>query len=1033
MPFYTLVELMKITEIALKEARLTWTLVVFIILGGIIAFFSLPRFEDPKIPFRYALLTAVYPGASVERIESLVTARIEEAMHEIPEVEFINSVSRNNACAIVIKLKDHCDKLQPIWDRIRRKTEQIRSDLPEGVRGPFLNDRYGEVFGIILTVSGKSASQEEIRRATDRLRRRLLRLEEVSKVIKLGKQEEAVFIEYDDADLADLGFSARHLKAYLEAQNAIAPGGSIRQENLRIPVEPVSDLRSVEEIENLTVTLPDDEDLYTLGELLDIGKGSPQPPVSLLRSSGSPGIGLGISLREGGNVIKLGQQVRELVGVFSKEAGDRIQFEFVAFEPGRVTTRVNRFFFNLVQSLLIVMFILMGFLGFRTGSVIASMMPLVILATLMVMLGLNVTINLVALAAFIVVLGIMVDNHIVISERILSLREEGQDAVSAAISATSQLHGPLITATVTTIAGFLPIYLAESTSGEYVTPLFQVIGLALICSTFFSFTITPTLSIHAFKLHPHKYGPARERQWLGFYRTLLDSTLRRPLLILILVLFAFFGAIYSFHFFVPKIFFPPSDRPIFTLELEFPSGTVIERTAEAAARIDEFIQEYLRNRSNSDPSIRNWVSLVGRNAPRYVLNHRTREYSPEYAFFIFNIETTKVIPFFREKLEGFSRREFPEAQVRVRPIESGPAIGYPIRIHVSGQSMEELLAVANEVKGFLGHIPGVYNVGDDWGQSVRKLLVEIDDEAAGFSGVTHGEVALALQTLLTGIPASSLRTGDHVIPILVKSSVGGEDEIQRIKAVNVYSSLTGKSVPLGQVAHIREVRAPSNIIRRNFERTITVQSDLDSNFHPKPVDDSIREFIRNNRDRWASGTKLRLGGESTESKKANRSILINLPWAGFLILLLLIRQTRSFRRTFIILSTIPMGFIGVVFGLLATGVEFGFTTLVGMVSLTGIVINNAIILMDRIRCNVDEGILTEKECIVEAALNRVRPILLTSLTTIGGIFPLYLRGNPTWEGMAVSIIFGLLFSTVLVLFAVPALYAFLFRVRFSDR
>lgn len=1024
---------MRITKTALKETRLTWTLVVFIILGGVVAFFSLPRFEDPRIPFRYALLTTIYPGASVERIESLVTTRIEEAMHEIPEVEFVNSISRNNACAILIKLKDRYDNLQPIWDRIRRKTEQIQSDLPEGVRGPFLNDQYGEVFGIILTVSGKNASADEIRRAADQLRRRLLRLDEVSKVIRLGEQEEVVFVEYDDADLADFGLSARHLKTYLTAQNIIAPGGSIRQESFRIPVEPVSDLQSVEEIENLTVTLPDDEDVYSLGELLDIFKGSHQPPVSLLRSSGSPGIGLGISLTEGGNVIKLGKQVRELVSAFAKEIGDRVQFEFVAFEPERVTTRVNRFFFNLGQSLLIVMFILMGFLGFRTGSVIASMMPLVILATLMVMLGLNVTINLVALAAFIVVLGIMVDNHIVISERILSLREEGQDPVTAAISATDQLYGPLITATVTAIVGFLPIYLAESTSGEYVTPLFQVIGLALICSTFFSFTITPTLSVHTFKLHQTREGPPRERRWLSFYRSLLNSTLRRPLFIVVLVLFAFLGAIYSFRFFVPKIFFPPSDRPIFTLELEFPSGTVIERTAEAAAGIDDFVQKYLRNRSDSDPSIRNWVSLVGRNAPRYVLNHRTREYSPEYAFFIFNVETTKVIPFFREKLEGFSRREFPEAQIRVRSIESGPAIGYPIRIHVSGQDTEELIAVAAEVKEFLGKVPGVYNIGDDWGQPVKKLLVEVDDEAAGSSGVTNGEVALALQSLLTGIPASSLRTEDHVIPIFVKSLVRGKDEIQRIKTVNVHSELTGKSVPLGEIAYIREVHGPANIMRRNFERTITVQSDLNSDFHLKSVDDSIQEFIRKNWNRWGNKINVRLGGESSESKKANRSILVNLPWAGFLILLLLIRQTRSFRRTLIILSTIPMGFIGVVFGLLATGVEFGFTTLVGMVSLIGIVVNNAIILMDRIRCNIDEGTLSEKECILEAALNRVRPILLTSLTTIGGILPLYLRGNPTWEGMAVSIIFGLLFSTVLVLFAVPALYALLFRIRFSDQ
>lgn len=1021
---------MKLTEIAIKENRLTLTVVVFVLLGGLIALFNLPRSEDPKIPFRFALVTTIYPGASAERIENLVTGKIEEAVKEVHEVEFVNSFSYNNVSGVLIKLKDDYKDLRPIWDRLRRKTDRVGKEMPEGVQGPYFNDEFGEVFGIIVTISSDTLPYQDLKNATDVLHQKLLGLSQVSKVIDLGTKSERITISYDDADMAEAGLSPFHFKTFMKAQNVIAPGGGIPQGHERIPTEPASELKNLEAIENLYVSLPEEDDAYSLGELVEVASGFKNPPDSLLRSSGIPALGIGISLREGGHIEKLGREVREVVDAFSESAPEGMQFDYVAFEPERVKERINRFFFNLLQSLVIVGVILMVTLGLRTGSVVASMMPLVVLASLCVMLTLGTNLNLVALAAFIVVLGIMVDTHIVISERIMVLREQGMDKYEAATTTTSELYAPLLTATFTTIAGFLPIYVAKSTGGEYVTPLFTIVTITLFCSTFFAFTVTPALSIHLFKVKPDGHLPIQERPGYRLYRKILLAILPRPALTLTTLGVVFVLSIYGFRY-IPTIFFPPSDRPIFTVDLEFPAGTVIEYSEEAAAKIDKFVKENLLASQNGGEGITNWVSFIGRNAPRFILNHRTREYAPEYAYFIFNITSTDEFPWLREKLESFCAENIPDGRYRIRRIEAGPAVGFPIRVHISGEKLEGMFGIAGQIKEEMERQPGVFNINDNWGPPRKKHRVVIDEEAAGLAGVTHGEIAMALQTFLTGIPVTEIQQGKETVPIIIQSLVQGDDELEKIHALKVYSNIRKKSVSLQEVADIVEVREPASIIRRDFRRTVTVRADVEPGLNPKKVDRALEKFLEQNRSQWGDKYDVRLGGEGNESAKANMSIIKNLHWAFFIILLLLIKQTRSFRRTFIILSAVPMGIIGVVFGLLVTRQPFGFTTLVGIVSLIGIVVNNAIILIDRIRRNSDQGQLCAQECIVDAALNRLRPILLTTITTVGGILPLYLRGNPTWQGMAVAIIFGLFFATILVLGIVPVLYALVFRVPFK--
>jgi len=1022
---------MKLTDIALREPRFTLLISLFLFIGGIIAFWQLPRSEDPPVVFRYSLIVTKYLGASAQRVESLVTRKIEEAVREIPEVETINCISRKNASIILVKIHDRYQNIRPIWNRLQRKIDRVKSDLPEGVNEPILNDEFGEVFGTIVTISGDS-SYAKLRKVTEMVHDELLYLDVVSKVITLGDRSESIMVKFFDSDMADAGISPYHLIKYLEAQNVIAPGGSIREGNSRYAVELAGELSSIEDIENLEVSLPDDDESYYLGDLVEVKRQFQHPPVSILKSSGTHALGLAVSMRKGGNIEKMGREVKSLLTELREKVPEGIKLDLIAFEPERVSNRVNAFFGNLLQSLIIVMFILMITLGLRTGSIVASMMPLTFLTTLVIMLGLGININLVALAAFILVFGIIVDTHIVISERILTLREGGEAPIPAAEASTYELHGPLITAALTTLSGFIPIYLAESTAGEYVSPLFTIVAITLLSSTFFAFTLTPLLSVYLFKVKTHKEKILLDHAGYRLYHRLLLWMLPRPFFILILTLLLFLGSLYCFRF-VPKVFFPPSDRPIFTLEIEFPAGTVIEYTEETVDAVDTYVEANLRADKNGGEGIINWATFVGRNAPRFILNHRTNEYNPEYAYFLFNLTSVKLIPEMIQSIENYCTMNFPNAQIRARALESGPSVGYPIKVRVSGEDVDGIFKIVDEVKSKLRSIEGTYNIHDDWGPPVKKYRVVIDETKASLASITHADVAISLQALLTGYPATTMREGNIIIPINVHATIDSDNEIEKIETLNIHSIIKrGTPVILKDISEIQEVREPSSFVRRNFQRTVTVQADIQKGIHAKDVDIQLKQWIAEQKHKWGNDHSVLTSGESEESSKANKSIINKLPWTAFLIVLLLIRQTRSFRRTFIIVCAVPMGLIGVVFGLLVTQQPFGFMTLVGVVSLTGIVVSNAIILIDRIRINLEIKGLSSQESIVEASLNRLRPILLTTATTIGGILPLYFRGNPTFQPMSVAIIFGLLFATLLILGIVPLLYSVLFRVDFRN-
>jgi multidrug efflux pump subunit AcrB len=610
---------------------------------------------------------------------------------------------------------------------------------------------------------------------------------------------------------------------------------------------------------------------------------------------------------------------------------------------------------------------------------------------------------------------------------------EGKPAARAAVESAAELKTPLLVSSLTTAAAFLPIYLAKSAVGEYTAALFQVVTITLLCSWILALTMIPLLCVLFLRVKP-KGEEGFDTPFYRSYRSMLLWGLRRPWRGVIVVALVFLGAMRLFGL-VPAIFFPPNERQTLTAELWLPTGTPLARTEEVVLEVERFISENLRvtpeEIAAGAEGVTNWASFIGEGAPRFFLSYGPEQASPEYAILVINTTSRPYVDTAVGELRRFCR-QFPGLKAQIDPLPLGPPAGDPIEVRVSGREMDTIFELVDQVKHRLSEVPGPRNISDDWGARSKKLLVRISEARAQRAGVTNQDVAISLQTVLSGITTTEYREDDEVIPVTLRSVGADRLDLAKLDSINVFSQGTGQSVPLSQVADLEVAWQPSNVRRRNRLRTVTVAADLEPGFTAIGVNENLVPLLEQDRTSWPRGYSYEIGGEDEASQEANASIAEQLPIAGLIIVLLLVGQFNSVRRPLIILITIPLGLIGVVVGLLVMRSYFGFMTLLGVVSLAGIVINNAIVLLDRIRIEIEENGLSPQRAVVEAAQRRLRPILLTTFTTLGGLMPLYVGGGVMYRPMAVAIMFGLVFATMLTLGVVPILYSLFFRVSFED-
>lgn len=1033
---------MDITRFAIEKNRIFAAALAVVLLSGLSAYRGLPRNEDPGFIIRTALVQTIFPGAGPERVELLVTDKLEKVIQEIPELDFVASTSKVGISIIYVNIREEYTQMRPIWDDLRRKIERARGELPEGIAGPFVNDEFGDVFGSIIALTGDGFEYRELREIADEIRNELLFIPEAAKVDIVGAQEERIFVEYDNARLAELGLSPIQLQQALQARNIILPGGDFTTPYEKIVLEPTGSFESVEDLENTVINIPGRSDVVRLRDIVSVTRGYIDPPQTRMRYNGEPALGLAVSLREGGNILDLGTAIEGVIDRAQRVYPVGIDFNVVQFQADAVFTKVRDFVGNLGQAVIIVALVMLLFLGLRTGLVVASLIPATMVAAFLVMSVFNIGIDQMSLASLIIALGMLVDNAIVMSESIMVQMQQGKTGKAAAIDSARELRIPLLTSSLTTAAAFLPIYLAESSTGEYTAPLFKVVTITLLCSWIMALTLIPALAVKFFKVEAVDNANTFDSAFYRRYRATLLAILRRPWLTLVGVGAAFVLAVLGFGL-IPNIFFPPNDRPTFTIDIELPAGSPIEFTDNIVASVERFMLENLMAGQNDGVGITGWGAFIGQGAPKFLLSYNPEPTDPAYGFLLVNATSTEIInETLIPPIDQFIRENFPDANAEVRPLPLGPPITSPVEIRVSGRDTETLFGIVDEIKRELEQTPGARQVTDDWGARSKKIVIDIDDTGARLAGVSHQDTAISLQTYLSGLETTEYREDDQLIPVIMRSRAAqecGPDgrscrrslDPSRLPGLSVYSQATGRSVPLGQVATPELVFQPGEIMRRDRLRTVTVASQLRPGATASDVNGAIRPWLEDQQQSWPFGYFWEFGGEAEGSEKANASISAKMPIGMLIIVLLLVAQFNSFRRPLIILMTIPLALIGVVFGLLVARSYFGFMTLLGLISLAGIVINNAIVLLDRIRIEIDENGRPPNTAVLEAAQQRLRPILLTTATTVGGLVPLWLGGGPMWEPMAIAIIFGLLFATLLTLGVVPVLYSLLFKVRYD--
>lgn len=1012
---------MNIARWCIENNRTAMVIWVLIILGGISTFFSIPRSEDPDFTIRVAVISTVFPGASPQRVEELVSDKLEEKIREMSQVKNVKSQSMTGLSIIEVELYESVKDVQPQWQKLRNKVNDAAVDLPPEARQPVINDEFGDVFGILVALTGDGYSYRELKDAADYTRDELLKVKGVGKVERWGEQDERVFVDFSNARMAASGISPFALAQSIEHQNSIMPSGSSRLGPDRVYIEPTGEFLDVDDLRNLPMRAEGRKSGIKLSDVTTITRSYSDPASTMARYNGKDAIILAISMADGNNIMDLGKNVTRKLHETLDKMYVGINFDTVVYQPDYVDTAVSDFMINLLESFAFVVIIILAFAGLRTGMIAGSLVPMAMLACMILMPMFNVGLQRISIASLIISLGILVDNGVVVSEAILVRLASGEERIKAVSEAVSELWMPLMAASLTTVFAFLPIPLAESNVGEFCFSLFIVVSLTLGCSWLLSLTMVPMLCYYFLK--PKLQIQTFTGRLYTIYRKMLMMCLRHRPAFLMAVLGLCVLAFWGFKF-VPKMFFPPNERAQFTIDFWQPYGTDIAVTAERAKKLEKFLLH--------DKNVDSIGVFVGHGGPRWYLPLNLEQKNDNLATFIVNTtsfeETDGVISRVRAELEN----NFPDADFSLKKLMNGPPVGAPIQIRLSGPDIKTLYSLRDKVASMLEEVEGVSRVWDDWGQWTKKVVVDIDQDKAREAGLSSYDVALSLQTAMSGFHASDYRDGDTVIPIMLRNNEKFRGHLDKLDSMNVYSSSEGKNIPLSQIAQTKLEWQPSDIRRRDQTRTMTVKADLYDGYFATRVLAKVRPKIEafEKTDEWPIGYSVEFGGEFEKSQEGQESINANMPLAMGLLVLVLVFQFNSIRRPLIILLTLPPMMCGITAGMLATNAPFGFMPMLGMISLLGIIVNNAIMLIDRIEIQRTRG-LPMKDAIVLSSLERVRPIIMTATTTIIGMVPLSLQGGEMWRPMANLIMSGLMFATVLTLILCPVLYSLFFRQNFK--
>jgi len=1019
---------MNLTGIALKYNRVTILALVVVAVLGILEYGNLSRDSMPPFVVRTATIVTQFPGASPERVESLVSKKVEKALQEIPEVKTLVSMSRTGVSQVNMSLKDDVPvkELQSTWDLARRKIDNIKSDLPDGIVGPTVNDEdVGVVFGISVGLESDGFDYDELKEYAEVLREDLIALDDAAKVIIAGTVDEKIYVEYDEARLSTVGLTSNQLMNIISGSNIIIPSGEVNLGGERVILEASGNFESVAAINNLLIPLGNGETI-PLGDITNVTQGYVSPLESIVRVNGNQALSLHVSLKENANIIDLGAAIDKLLSDYNTyHLPLGLHASRIVSQDLYVGDKVEEFVANLVQSVVIVLLVILLVLGWRAGVIIASMIPGTMILTFWLMGLFDIGLNQVTLASLIMALGLLVDNGIVMVESLLEKLQEGQSKFEAAVNSAKEFMIPLLISSLTTSAAFLSFYLAQGTMGEIMGNIFLVISMALLSSWLFAFTIIPLVGTNLLKVNKDEDHSTIFDKIRGSYNQLLSKSLGRPALTLVIIGCLFIASIFGFTK-IPNVFMPPSDRNLVIVDLTFPLGTQIQITDEKVALVESFIKDSLLVSENRKEGIMDWSSFIGKGPEAYDLGYFGGEANSSYAHMLINTTSDMANDLVISKLRSFTDQNIFDADIKISRLVGSGGAEEPIEIRVSGKDADELFRIADRIKTRLFETPGTINIKDNWGARTKKVFVNIDDNRLSQSGLTNQDVALSLMTSLSGFDVGDFREEDQTIPIVMREENSEAIDYADIENLTIFSQSTGASNPLVQVAEIEVPWQYSVYLRRNLKRFVSIQCGLKEGYLASEIMEELRPFMSEEKSNWKNGYTYEFGGDAEGSNDAMGAILLNLALSFFIIILLLVVQFNSFRKASIILMTIPLAIIGVSAGLLGANSFFSFTSFLGIISLAGIIINDAIVLVDKIGTEIDGG-NSLLGSLKKSANDRFSPILLTTLTTSCGMIPLWTGGGDLWSPMAITMIFGLLFATIILLIFVPVIFKLLFR------
>jgi len=1033
-----------LSEWALRHRSLVLFAIIVLAFIGVIAYERLGQSEDPPFTFKVMVIKTQWAGASARDVEQQVTDRIERKLQEVPNIDFLRSYSRPGESMVFFAIKDSAPSAQvpETWYQVRKKIGDIRGSLPPGIQGPFFNDEFGDTYTNIYAITGDGFDYRDLKDFGDRIRAELLRIPGVAKVDFIGEQEEKVFIELSNAKLATLGIEPQQILQTLAAQNAIAASGMFDSATDRIFVRPTGGFDSLDAIADIAIRANDR--VFRLGDIAHVYRGYVDPPQQKMRWRRHDALGLGITMAQGGDVIELGHDLDREMKRIQAQLPVGIEVEPVTSMPKAVQRSVNQFVRSLAEAVVIVLIVSLLSLGLRTGLVVAVSIPLVLAVTFASMWLADIGLHKISLGALILSLGLLVDDAIIAVEMMAIKMEQGYDRLRAASFAYTSSAFPMLTGTLITIAGFLPIATARSSTGEYTRSIFQVSAIALIASWVVAVVVIPYLGFTMLPDPTKPRGPTlRARLWSriagrpaaaphmadtgdeeAVYRTPFYRRLRAAIEWCIAhrgwvlaVTIAIFAVAVGLFRFVPQQFFPASARPELLVDLRLPEGSSFAATLEQAKKLEAILDR--------EAGIENYVTYVGSGSPRFYLPLDQQLAQSNFAQFVLTAKSNAERERMRDRLLTLFADDFPGLRGRVSRLETGPPVGFPVQFRVSGENIETVRKIARETAEVMRQDPATRDVQFDWDEPTKVIRLIIDQDKARLLGVSSQDVAAFLNSSLSGTNVTYFRERDKQIEVLLRGAAEERAKMSFLKDLAL-PSRNGKAVPITQIADLRYELEEGVVWRRNRLPTVTVRSDVTGEAQGPDVTARLNPRLDALRATLPLGYRIEAGGAFEDSAKGQKSIIAGVPLLVIVVLTLLMIQLKSFARMAMVVLTAPLGLIGVTLGLLLFGKPFGFVAMLGTIALSGIIMRNSVILVDQIDRDIAAG-HTAWNSVAGATVRRFRPIVLTAAAAVLALIPL--TRSDFFAPMAVAMMGGLVIATALTLIFLPALYATWFRVR----